>query len=63
MRSKAKVVAGIAIALAIFVFAIFAESSVRSRYGGPMSIDGLPLHNASVTGTWTPDFLWAKKKR
>lgn len=26
-----------------------------------MSIDGLPVNNASVTGTWTPDFLWAGK--
>ncbi len=26
-----------------------------------MSIDGLPINNSSVTGTWMPDFLWAGK--
>ena len=61
MRSKAKIVAGVAIALALFVFAVFVESSIRSRYERPMSIDGLPIKNASVTGTWMPDFLWAGK--
>lgn len=61
MRSTAKIVAGVAIALAMFVFAVFVESNIRGRYGGPMSIDGLPVNNASVTGTWIPDFLWAGK--
>jgi len=61
MRTTIKIVAGVAVALAIFVFAVFVESSIRSRYGGPMSIDGLPINNASVTGKWMPDFLWAGK--
>ncbi|XZE19585.1 hypothetical protein SH449x_004910 [Pirellulaceae bacterium SH449] len=26
-----------------------------------MSIDGLPVSNANVTGTWIPDFLWTGK--
>jgi hypothetical protein len=58
MRTTIRIVAGVAVALAIFVFAVFVESSIRSHYSGPMSIDGLPVSNASVTGTWTPDFLW-----
>jgi len=61
MRTTIKIAAGVAVALAIFVFAVFVESGIRSRYGGRMSIDGLPISNASVTGTWMPDFLWAGK--
>lgn len=61
MRTTIKIVAGIVVALAILVFAGLVESSIRSRYGGPMSIDGLPVTNASVTGTWMPDFLWTGK--
>jgi hypothetical protein len=61
MRTTIKIAAGVAVALAIFVFAVFVESGIRSRYGSPMSIDGLPINNSSVTGTWLPDFLWAGK--
>lgn len=61
MRITIKIVSGLAVSLAIFVFAVFVESSIRSRYGGSMSINGLPINNASVTGTWMPDFLWAGK--
>ena len=61
MRTTIKIAAGVAVALAIFLFAVFVESGIRSVYGGPMSIDGLPLNNSSVTGTWMPDFLWAGK--
>ncbi len=61
MRSTAKILAGVAGAVALFVFAVFVESSVRSWYGGPLSVDGLPVNNARVTGTWTPDFLWVGK--
>jgi|GEM_PF-1530820 len=61
MRTKIKIVAGLAVALAIFVFAVFVESSIRNRYAGPMSINGLPINNASVTGMWMQDFLWADK--
>lgn len=61
MRTTIKIVAGLAVALAIFVLAVFVESSIRSRYAGPMSINGLPINNASVTGTWMPDYLWAGK--
>lgn len=61
MRSTAKILAGIAIAFALFVFSAYVELSVRSRYGGAMSIDGLPINNARVTGTWTPDIFWVGK--
>ncbi len=61
MRIAKKTVVRIAIAVAVFVFAVFVESSIRSRYEGSMSIDGLPGNNASATGTWMPDFLWAGK--
>ena len=61
MRSTAKIVAGVAFALALFVSTVFVESSIRSCYAQPMTIGGLPIKNASVTGTWMPDFLWAGK--
>lgn len=61
MGTTIKIVAGVAVSLAIFALAVLVESSIRSRYGGPMSINGLPVNNASVTGTWMPDFLWAGK--
>jgi hypothetical protein len=61
MQIAAKIVAGISSVLAVFAFAVFVESSIRSRYREPMSIVGLPINNASVTGTWMPDFLWAGK--
>jgi len=61
MRSTAKIGIAVAITVSLFVFAIFVESSIRSRYGGHMSIDGLPVNNARVTGTWTPDFFWVGK--
>ncbi|TVP97440.1 MAG: hypothetical protein EA381_14975 [Planctomycetaceae bacterium] len=61
MRSTAKILAGIAIAVVLFVFAAYVELTARSRYGGTMSIDGLPINNARVTGTWTPDIFWVGK--
>ena len=61
MRRTARILAGVAIAVALFVFAAFVELSVRSRYGGTISIDGLPINNAHVTGTWTPDIFWVGK--
>jgi len=54
-------VAGIAIALALFFVAVIAEISIRSRYGGAMTVHGLPINNVSVTGSWIPDFLWSGK--
>jgi hypothetical protein len=61
MGNVAKIIVGVAIALAVFVFAVIGESSIRSRYGGSMSIDGLPVNDACVNGTWIPDFLWVGK--
>lgn len=58
MRSTARILLGGVLAVVLLAFAVIVEESVRSRYGGPMSIHGLPLNNARVTGTWKPDFLW-----
>ncbi len=61
MKNTAKIIAGVAFALALFVFAVFVESGLRGRYGSTMSIDGLPIKNVLVTGTWIPDFMWVGK--
>ncbi len=61
MRNTTKIIKIIAISLAIFTLLIFVEPNIRGHYGGPMSIDGLPISNTNVAGAWIPDFLWAGK--
>ena len=61
MRNAVKIVMAVAIALTLFVSMVFVEASIRSYYGGPMNVEGLPVNKASVKGSWVPDFLWVGK--
>lgn len=47
--------------VAVFVVAVIVEPFMRSQFEGQMTIHGLPVANARVVGTWTPDFLWSGK--
>ncbi len=60
MRSKALIILTLVLSVA-GTFLICFEELVRSHFGGPMTIAGLPISNASVTGEWYPDFLWTGK--
>ncbi|SRR6056297_1189646 len=61
MRRAVKVALGVLNCGALFAAAFVIEASVRSCYGGQMTISGLPVTNARVTGAWTPDFFCVGK--
>lgn len=61
MRRTIGIVLGLVLSLVVAVLAMVVDGMVRSHFGGPMKIEGLPIRNASVTGAWNPDFLWIGK--
>ena len=61
MRRKVKFIPGCFLGVVVFIFAFIAYEITRSQFGGPMTIDGLPISNATVTGAWKPDLLWGRK--
>jgi len=58
MRTAAKIGLSVLMLVAVALFAGVAEGIVRSKFGGAMTIAGLPIDGAQVEGTWQPDFLW-----
>ncbi|MGL4229872.1 MAG: hypothetical protein ACRDAM_01045 [Casimicrobium sp.] len=58
MSNNAKTLRNLFLVAVFFAFVIVLDATLRNRFGGPMTIDGLPISNASVTGAWNPDFLW-----
>ena len=61
MQHSTKIVLGGVLSIGMLALAVFIDDAVRSRSGGPIEIDGLPIGNATVTGVWKPDFLWHGK--
>ena len=61
MRTTAKIGLSIVMLGAVCLFAGVAEGFVRSKFGGAMTIAGVPIDGAKIEGTWQPDFLWAGK--
>lgn len=58
MKQIVKIVLGVLLGIVLLALVIVVDSAARSRLGGPMKIEGLPISNSSVMGTWKPDFLW-----
>jgi hypothetical protein len=61
MSSNAKSLWKLLLIVVACAVAVILDATARNHFGGSMKIDGLPISNVSVTGTWKPDFLWMGK--